>query len=286
MRNNVQHEVLKRASLFLQKNNCEQQVAEILLRHHLNLSRTEFLLNMRETINEDIVTNFEADIEKHVKSRIPVQHLTGYEYFFGRKFTVNEHVLIPRPETEELVAKAIEQINKRKMSEPLTVVDVGTGSGVIAITLALEVPNLTVYATDISGSGLKVAKGNADILKAKVNFLHGDFLQPLIDSGEKADIVISNPPYIAFHEKESLSKTVKNFDPALALFADKDGLGAYEQIITQLPKVLKEHALVLFEIGHTQGEAVSTLLKHEFPEMKVRVIQDINNLDRIVLGKL
>src|SRR5690625_4005499 len=143
-----QYEVLKRASLFLQQNKCESQVAEILLRHFLQVSRAQFYANMQEVVAPEITERFWEAINRHVTTRIPVQHLTGYEYFYGRKFHVNEHVLIPRMETEELVYHVIEQVKNIYQTNPVTIVDVGTGSGVIATTLALELPNAHVIATD------------------------------------------------------------------------------------------------------------------------------------------
>src|SRR5690625_2736585 len=175
-KNKKQFEVLQWASLFLEKNNCEQAIAEILLQHHLAVSRAQFYMMMQEPIPEQIMERFQADIQAHVDTGIPVQHLTGYEYFYGRKFFVNEHTLIPRPETEELVYHVIQVVKKSVKKTACTVVDVGTGSGVIAISLALELENAQVFATDISKKALRMAKKNAKHLGAQVSFMHGDFL--------------------------------------------------------------------------------------------------------------
>src|SRR5699024_10376346 len=278
-----QYEVLQWASLFLKKYDREANVAELLLRHHLNMSRTEYFAHMRERIPAKVVQAFKSDIMKHAQTGIPVQQIIGYEMFFGRPFYVDENVLIPRPETEELVQRIIEHARKTYVTnEPITIVDVGTGSGIIAITLALELPFAIVYATDISPDALAVAKKNATNLQAQVTFLEGDFLQPLIDLSTKVEIVVSNPPYIAKHERDKLSDTVKNFDPAIALFAENNGLRAYQTIISQLPHVIIEGGSVYFEIGHTQGKAVASLLKETFPMSEVTVEQDINKKDRIV----
>lgn len=275
------YEVLNWASLFLEQHNREVRVAELLLQHHLNISRTQFYAQMREEIPENIVERFRADVEKHAKTGIPIQHLTGYEIFYGRKFLVNNHVLIPRPETEELVLHVVNQAPK---DEPITIVDIGTGSGIIAITLALELANATVYAIDISENALDVARKNADVLQADVTFLHGNFLEPLVNLELKADIVVSNPPYISEGEREQLSDTVINHDPELALFADDNGLAAYKQITKMLPVSVKRGGVVAFEIGHLQGKTVMSLIQETFPNASVKVIQDINGKNRIVFA--
>lgn len=279
------YEVLNWASLFLEKNNCEPKVADILLQHHLQITATEFYLLMHEPVSEEIVERLKKDVQAHVQIGIPVQHLTGYEYFYGRKFYVNEHVLIPRPETEELVQRVINDIQTDKQHN-IKIVDIGTGSGVIAITLALELPDVHVYATDISEEALKMANKNAQYHKATVTFLQGNFLQPLIDQQLTVDYIIANPPYIKQTDKDSLSRTVKNFDPVLALFAGEDGLDAYRNIISMIPKISESHSKVFFEIGHDQGEEVSQLLSDQFPNSHIQVIKDINGKDRIVCAQL
>ncbi|MDY0404549.1 peptide chain release factor N(5)-glutamine methyltransferase [Virgibacillus sp. 179-BFC.A HS] len=269
--------------LFLKQHQCEEHVAQILLAHYLGVSRSEFFARMQEEVPRDVVNEFQAAIRRHVQTGIPVQHLMGYEIFYGRKFKVNKDVLIPRPETEELVYHAITAVQKnRKPGEAITIVDVGTGSGIIAITLALELEDVFVYATDLSDAALAVAKENAGQLGADVTFLQGNFLEPFIRKALRADLVISNPPYIAFSEKESMSRTVTDFDPGLALFADHEGLAAYEEIIAQLPDAIANHAHVMFEIGYQQGEAVRALIQKTFPQGITHVLKDINGKDRIV----
>lgn len=281
-----QFEVLKRASLFLQENKCEPKVAELLLQHHLSLNKTEFITNMRQTVPEDVINKFRADLKRHVETGVPLQHLTGYEYFYNRKFHVNKDVLIPRPETEELVEKAIIHLKRLSLEEENTVIDVGTGSGVIAITLALEVPHITVVATDISEASLQLAEKNAKKHGAKVTFLKGDFLQPFIDKGKRTQMIVSNPPYISYDEKGELSRTVVEHDPELALFAGNNGLAAYETIIKQAKETISQDGFLLFEIGHTQGEKVKQLISSTFPHSEVEILKDINDFDRIVYARV
>lgn len=278
-----QYEVLEWASLFLEKSNREIRVAELLLQHHLNVSRTQYFAQMREDVPQHIVEKFRADVVKHAETGVPIQHLMGYEIFYGRKYSVNEDVLIPRPETEELVLHVIDHAPKDK---PITIVDVGTGSGIIAITLALKLPNANVYAIDISSDALVMAKMNAEDLAANVTFLQGDFLEPFVKQGLRADIIVSNPPYIAEEERSELSDTVVNYDPEIALFAEDNGLFAYKTIISQLPSAILSGGSVAFEIGHLQGKAVQELIHQRYPESSVTVRKDINGKDRIVLAKI
>lgn len=282
-----QYEVLKWASVFLKEHNREEKVAELLLQHHLSVPRATFYMQMRENIPANIIEKFKVDIVKHVKTGVPVQHLIGYEHFYGRTFSVNKDVLIPRPETEELIQCTIDHVksNFTGADHPV-IVDIGTGSGVIAITLALELPNATIYATDISTAALAVAKKNAANLGANVIFLTGDFLQPLIELQEKADIIVSNPPYIAREDVDSLVDTVKNFDPELALFANENGLAAYRKIVNQLPEAMEAKCSLFLEIGHNQGEAVTNIIMDTFPTANVNVLQDMNKKDRIITAKL
>jgi release factor glutamine methyltransferase len=279
-----QYEVLQWASLFLENHQREAGVADILLQHYLNVSRSKFYTMMRDPVPEEIIKLFQSAIREHAVTGIPVQHVVGYEVFYGREFAVNEHVLIPRPETEELVQCVIQTV--QQCQQPLTIVDVGTGSGIIAITLALELPHVTVYATDISPAALEVAKKNAEQLQAKVTFLEGDFLQPLQIENRKVDIIVSNPPYIARSEEALLADTVKNFDPDLALFASDNGLAAYSRIIEQSQRVVWPDSTLVFEIGDTQSEAVSKLIEKTYPASTIQTIKDINKRDRIIIAQL
>src|SRR5699024_1591271 len=282
-----QFEVLKWASLFLEKYNREPRVAEILLQHHLDVSRAQFFARMREPVADQVLEKFEADLIKHATTGMPIQHLIGYETFYGRDFNVNKNVLIPRPETEELVQHVTSYVREWYLQDEITIVDVGTGSGIIAITLALEIPQAIVYATDISKEALEVARINAEKHEANVTFLQGNFLNPIMEQHIKADIIVSNPPYIAKEEAPELSDTVKDFDPSLALFADNKGLAAYKEITNQLQQCLnKDSAALFYEIGHQQGMDVKKIIQKKFPRSDPTIIQDINEKDRIVFSLL
>ncbi|GMB09444.1 peptide chain release factor N(5)-glutamine methyltransferase [Thermolongibacillus altinsuensis] len=281
------YEVLQWASSFFKQHGKEEAAAEWLLRHHLQMTRAQFFSSLREPIDESVKERLMEDAKKHALMHVPIQYLIGYEYFYGRRFFVNEDVLIPRPETEELVAEVLKRINNMFSDhKDIEVVDVGTGSGAIAVTLALENRSLRVSAIDIASSSLEVAKQNARQLGAHVEFIEGDLLQPLIKAGRKVDVVVSNPPYIPEIDIASLSPVVKEHEPLRALVGGKDGLHFYRRFMEELPKVLRSRGLVAFEIGADQGEAVASMLKATFPDAKVEVVHDINGKERMVFAEL
>ena len=232
---------------FLQENGRDENAGEIVLCHVLKMNRTGLLMNMREEINEEQEASFTEFIHKHVEG-IPIQYMIGYEMFYGRSFFVNEEVLIPRPETEELIVGVLERIERHFGDKELHVADIGTGSGAISITLALENKNLHVYTVDIAQESIEVAKENAKALGAEVTFYHGDLLSPFDKTGQKLDVVVSNPPYIPEEDWRGLSPVVKEHEPKRALVGGEDGLDFYRRFMEELPNVLQEKAIVAFEI--------------------------------------
>jgi len=282
MENYQQFKVLSWAFSFLKEHGREERVAEILLQYHLSVDRATFHMNMREPIPLEVWQAFKSDIEQHAQTGVPVQHLIGHEYFFGRKFYVNEQVLIPRMETEELVLYVINQVKQLTNMEDITIVDVGTGSGVIAVTLAKELTDVEIYATDISENALQIAKENARLHEANINFFQGDFLQPIINQKLEPDVVVANPPYISEKEAASLLDTVKDYDPALALFADEEGLAAYREILQQIKENLSTVKHIFFEVGYEQKADITQLVSSYFPNSTTICIKDINKNDRII----
>jgi len=282
MRRNV-HEVLTWASSFLHAHGKEERAAEWLLCHHLGTDRAGLFARWREPVEETVYERFAADVRRHAVDHVPIQYLIGHEWFYGRPFLVNRHVLIPRPETEELVLGVLERLPRLfEGRERIDVVDVGTGSGAIAVTLALENRTLSVTATDISEEALTVARENAARLGARISFLRGDLLQPLIEQGQTVDVVVSNPPYIPETDAATLSPVVKDYEPHTALFGGRDGLDFYRRFARDLPLVLGTPALAAFEVGAGQGEAVASLLAAAFPEAEIEVAFDLNGKDRMV----
>lgn len=275
------YEALKRASSYLEANGREEGAARILLQHELGLSYSGLIAAMRDEITEQQFENFWENIEQHAKG-IPVQHLTGSEEFYGRNFLVNHDVLIPRPETEELIEATLDLINRHMAKKELAIADIGTGSGIIAITMKCELPTAQVTATDISQPALEMAEKNAEHLNAKIDFRLGDLTEPIRD--RKWDVILSNPPYIAHAEASGLSDSVRDFEPHSALFAEKEGLALYEKMAVQLPALLNRPGIIAFEIGYQQGKAVEKMLKDAFPEALVYSKKDINKNDRMVFA--
>ena len=269
-------EALNWASSFLKEHDREEYGAELLLRSILNMERAKMLAEIRSPITRQSWENYEQAVIQHAAGK-PIQYILGYEEFYGRTFNVSEHVLIPRPETEELIVAVLERMPNKHCS----IVDIGTGSGAIAITLKCECPDANVTATDVSAEALKQAEKNAQEHKADIKFIQGDLLKPFIETNQQFDIIVSNPPYIRVDEQ--LSDIVYDHEPHLALFGGEDGLNYYRNFAKQLPQVLKQGGLVAFEIGAGQGEAVANLLEKAFPNGKTEIIFDINGKDRIVI---
>ncbi|OCB95495.1 Peptide chain release factor N(5)-glutamine methyltransferase [Bacillus amyloliquefaciens] len=275
-------EALSWASSYLTEAGREKNAAELLLLNDTGMDRSKLLANLQEPVGEDELYRFRRHVEMH-KEGVPIQYIIGKEQFYGREFFVNDDVLIPRPETEEVVFHLLDK-QKRVFSEGerLNVIDIGTGSGAIALTLALECGHFSVAASDISKEALQVAERNAQNLGADVRFLQGDLLTPFISSGKKADIIVSNPPYISEEEMADLSDIVRFHEPLHALTDGGDGLKFYKRFMEDLPLVMKDKALVVFEIGYNQGKAVEDLFRHSFPNAEVEVVKDINGKDRTV----
>lgn len=279
------YEVLQKAKSRLEQNDCEVQVAEWLLLYHLAMDRSQLFMHYRKPMPKTKYEAFWKDLTKHIDTHMPVQHLIGTSEFYGRSFQVNEHTLIPRPETEEVVLEAL-QLAKQQLeqTEQLVIIDVGTGSGIIAITLALELGNrVDVYATDISEEALQVAEENNRIHDAQVTFLQGDLLQPIMNRKFHPQLIVSNPPYIAHSERDDLSPVVLNHDPHLALFAEDKGLYFYKKMIQQIKQAgWHEQANIILEIGAEQGMILTDYLKEQLPNKTITLQQDINKNDRIL----
>lgn len=212
---------------------------------------------------------------KRLESGEPVQYIVGNVDFYGNTFDVNKNVLIPRFETEGLVEKTLKYINMYFSNSKI--VDLGTGSGCIAVTLKKALPNSIVDAVDISKSALEVAISNSKKLNADVNFIQGDMLKPLND---KYDVIISNPPYIAYDEE--IMDIVKNNEPHMALYASNSGLKFYEDILRESSNYLNERSIIAFEIGETQGEYIKNYALKYFNDSEILIEKDIYGRDRYV----
>lgn len=284
MKHKTIFEALKWASSYLVDKGRDENAARLLLQHILQTNYSGLMMRMHDAISNETLEQFENYVEQHAKGR-PVQYITGVEEFYGRQFTVNESVLIPRPETEELIVAAQERIHKLfGKAAPIKIADIGTGSGAIAITMKCELQNAEITATDISESALETARLNAKQHNAQIDFRLGDLTEPL--QNEKWDVILSNPPYISYDEAKEMSEVVLEHEPHSALFAEEDGLILYRKLAEQLPPLLKKPALIGVEIGHLQGEAVANFFKSSFPEAKIEIIKDINQKNRFVFCEI
>lgn len=277
------YEARNRAFSLLEDKGLDSGAVSILLQEVTGKSHANLLADMREPLTTVQAEEFWRKMDILVTGT-PIQYVVGTEVFYGRTFIVNESVLIPRPETEELIHNAINKAGKMFSTKAITVADIGTGSGAIGITFKKEWPDANVTATDISSSALTVAKENANLLDAAVHFKEGNLTEPI--QNDKWDIVLSNPPYIAYDEATSMSETVLSFEPHHALFADEDGLYFYRKLAENLPKLMNKTALIGIEIGHEQGLAVHKLFEEAFPNASIELVKDINGKDRMLFCEL
>ncbi|MCE5640597.1 peptide chain release factor N(5)-glutamine methyltransferase [Staphylococcus pseudintermedius] len=241
----------------------------------LQWSITSLILNEMTPIAESTLKQLNDGLSQ-LLTGMPVQYVVGQSEFYGRQFKVNSDVLIPRPETEEVVHYFLTQLAAAKV-----VADIGVGSGAIAITLKAERPELRVIATDISFQALAVARENAQRLQRDITFLQGNALQPLIDQDVRLDGLISNPPYIGEHERTLMDNSVIQYEPHVALFAAQEGYQVYAAILRDLPHVMQDGAPVVFEIGFQQGAQLTRMMQQLYPHITPEVINDINGHARI-----
>jgi len=233
-------------------------------------------LHLNEEMPSDSKRQLIEDVAEHGGGR-PIQHILGYEWFYDLKLKVTHDTLIPRPETEEIVDKFLQQT---KQDDSLKVLDIGTGTGAIAIVAKKQRPNDDVTGTDLSPKALAVAKENAEANGVAVRFLEGDLTAPVKD--EKFDVILSNPPYIGEHEKNVMDQSVLDYEPPMALFAENDGLFIYQRLAKELPRLLNPNGKIYLEIGYQQGEAVKELFQKAFPEALVQIEKDLSGLDRLI----
>ncbi len=231
--------------------------AETLLLHVIDKDKAWLLAHLDDELSEDLAALFTEWVRRRHKGE-PIQYILGKTEFYGLPFRVTPDVLIPRPETEHLVEKAIELAGS--FAAP-RIVDVGTGSGAIAVGLAHHLPSAQITATDLSDAALAIAQENARAsdLAERIRFLNGDLLAPV--AGETFDLVVSNPPYVPSTERSSLSVEVRDYEPEVALFAGNDGLDVYRRLIPAAFAVLSSNGFLLLEIGHGQAEVVGQLLR-------------------------
>ena len=240
-----------------------------------NLSFTDFVLTLQQEVTEE-EKQFVEEIFKKLAAHIPAQYIIGHAEFFGMQLKVDERVLIPRPETEELV----ELILTENPEKNLKVLDIGTGSGAIALALAKNRPYWSVTAVDISQDALDLSLENANAQNLNLSFIKSDCFSEI---SSKYDIIVSNPPYISREDQEEVGLNVLHSEPHLALFADEDGLAIYRRIAEDSKDYLNDGGKIYLEIGYKQGQSVPALFMENLPEKRVRTLKDQFGQDRMVV---
>lgn len=242
------------------------------MKERFKFSLTDLVRKQRQVMPEEEKEHYIKDILEAADGK-PVQYIVGHEWFYGRLFHVSKDTLIPRPETEEWFDHYIKTLPNRS----LNVLDIGTGSGVLAISHKLERPQDKVTAVDISPETLTMAKKNAKELGADVTFLVSDMAEQVTGP---FDLIVSNPPYIGSEELEDMDASVVAFEPRQALFAEDEGLFFYKKLAMTLPNILSDTGMIILEFGYKQGQVIKQLYEEAFPEARVEIKKDFSHHDR------
>jgi protein-(glutamine-N5) methyltransferase, release factor-specific len=270
-------QAILKACLLLRRQDKEESLAKFLLMYMLDETTEQFSNKLSEELSVEQENRYFDLINKNINEDTPLSHLVGFDYFYDRKFKVTKDVLSPRMETEELIYKVLEYIKKSK-KDSFRILDLCTGSGIIAITLKKEIVEkyTEIVASDISEKALSIAIENANNNNANITFIKSDLFDNI--SG-KFDLIISNPPYISYKDKITIKDNVLNYDPHLALFAEEDGIYFYRKIIENAVHYLSKDGVIFFEIGYDQKEKILELGKNN--NFITTVYKDINDRDRI-----
>ncbi|MCI0663640.1 MAG: peptide chain release factor N(5)-glutamine methyltransferase [Acidobacteria bacterium] len=276
-------EVLKSASRYLRESAVPNDIldAQTLLAEALGRDRTYLIINYHQEVPPDVLEKYRMLIERRASGE-PLQYITGHQEFFGLEFEVTTDVLIPRPETEIIIEETIRLARGARLDQQL-IIDVGTGSGCIGITLARELEQSRVIATDISHAALMVAKRNARRhgLEDRIGFVVSDLLlalsQPLF-----ADFIISNPPYVSENQMAGLQREVRDWEPRLALTDFGDGLSFYRSLFEQAPGRLKPGGYLICEMGYTQSEKILAMIDPEYWDEPL-MLDDLQGIPRTLV---
>ncbi len=257
--------------------------AACLLRHALGISQATMLADPARVLTPDQQVAYEAMVLRRAANE-PIQYIIGEQEFYGLALRVTPAVLIPRPETEQLVEAVLGQVKRAGLNSTMRILDVGTGSGAIAIALAYHLPSAQIAAVDLSSAALEVAAANAARhgLAERIRFLESDLLDALSDGETSWDVIVSNPPYVPTADRESLHPQVRDHEPAAALFAGADGLDIYRRLIPQARAALRPNGLLALEIGHGQKASIASLLS-DWKEL--RFLDDLQQIPRIALAR-
>jgi release factor glutamine methyltransferase len=252
----------------------------------LRVDRLYLIVNKERVLTNEEICKYNGMIEKRLYG-VPVQYIIGRQEFMGLDFYVEEGVLIPRPDTEILIEKVLDSIDKESIC---SIVDIGTGSGAITITLAKYIRNSHVYSIDISKKALDIARRNAEEhdMLPKISFLNGSLFDPLSNMGieGRIDVLVSNPPYIPTDDIENLQIEVSKFEPRIALDGGKDGLDFYKEIINRAPKYLRQGGFMALEVGHDQARRVMELMEEKNRYIDIEITKDLAGIERVVSGKI
>jgi release factor glutamine methyltransferase len=260
--------------------------AELLLGHVLGMSKTQLYTEPERSLNSVEVEHLCHLVRRRLDHE-PAAYILGHCKFYGIDFYIDYHIFIPRPETELLVEKAVELAQRIYHQEKqITIADIGTGCGAIAVSLALALPQAKIYATDISASALQIAGINCQRhgVNSQVELLQGNLLDPL---PQPVDMIVANLPYIKSCEFKDLSPEIRKFEPMMALVGGEDGLDKIQQMLEQMPGKLSTHcsrcsAYFLLEIGQGHGEMVTSLISSYFPQASIELISDLGGIERVV----
>lgn len=270
-------EAQKRASIFLEENGFDGQLARQYWLMLFDWSLTDFILKLHQPISKKDEEKYQQALTRIIHHE-PIQYIAGYAEFMDETFKVTTDTLIPREDTAGLVELAYNYLENHPTA---SVLDIGTGTGIIPIMLAKHYPLAEVLACDISPSALEVAKYNGQEHGVSVNFFESDLFSK-VDVNKKFDLILSNPPYISEEEMNWMDESVKRFEPSSALFAENSGLAIYERIAVECQAFIYENGLIILEVGFRQAEKVRQLFKKQFPEATIAINKDINLHNRYV----
>src|SRR3972149_5397910 len=277
--------------------------AEYLLAHALGCKRVELHVNHASGLSYHALQEFIDFVERRIK-REPPQYIIGEQEFYGLTFKVNKDVLIPRPETEILVEEAVKTVRSQESevrsqntkihySELLTpdsklILDLCTGSGCIAVSLAKEIPDSQIYVVDISESALDVARENAErhSVVDKITFIQGNLFAPLRGLSLKVDLIVSNPPYVSRDMMKDLQPEIRDYEPEIAVYAGDDGLDFYRRIISESPAYLTQGGHLILEIGYGQAEEIKKLIEQSNAFADISITKDFAGIDRVIKAQI
>ena len=269
--------LLRLANKKAREHHKEEEAAKLLLMELSEQTASEFFLNFKKNVDETLQKKYLDALDQYLIHNIPVQHLIGHSYFFGYAFKVNEDVLIPRAETEQLVGHVLYYIDTYFPNQKVNLLDLGTGSGCIGLTLALEEKSLHVTISDISEKALKIASFNNENLHAEATVIQSDLFDSI---HEKFDVIVSNPPYIPDSE---IVEDIVQKEPSVALYGGTLGVDFYDRILEQAKSHIHEKAMIAFEHGYQQKEVIYGFARKHFPTGTIIQMKDLAGKDRFTL---